>query len=95
MEPAEFGQRVLDWFDAHGRNLLPWQADPTPYRVWVSEIMLQQTQVATVIPYYQRFIAQFPDLQTLAAADLDEVLRLWAGLAITPAPGICTGQRGW
>lgn len=80
MEPAAFGQRVLDWFDAHGRTQLPWQADPAPYRVWVSEIMLQQTQVATVIPYYQRFMAQFPDLQTLAAADLDEVLRQWAGL---------------
>ncbi len=80
MEPAEFAQRVLDWFDAHGRTQLPWQQNPTPYRVWVSEIMLQQTQVATVIPYYQRFMARFPDVAALACAELDEVLRLWAGL---------------
>ncbi|MGB5065731.1 MAG: A/G-specific adenine glycosylase [Candidatus Competibacter sp.] len=80
MEAAEFGRRVLEWFDAHGRKQLPWKEDPTPYRVWVSEIMLQQTQVATVIPYYSRFMARFPDIRTLAAAESDEVLRLWAGL---------------
>ena len=80
MNPAEFARRVLDWFDRHGRKQLPWQENPTPYRVWVSEIMLQQTQAATVIPYYQRFMARFPDLRTLADAELDEVLRLWAGL---------------
>lgn len=80
MNPHEFSQRVLDWFDAHGRNQLPWQDNPTPYRVWVSEIMLQQTQVATVIPYYQRFMARFPAITNLAAAELDEVLQLWAGL---------------
>ena len=80
MNPTELAGRVLDWFDAHGRKQLPWQENPTPYRVWVSEVMLQQTQAATVIPYYQRFMAQFPDLRTLADADLDEVLRLWAGL---------------
>ena len=80
LTPAEFARRVLDWFDAHGRTQLPWQENPTPYRVWVSEIMLQQTQAATVIPYYQRFMARFPDLPALAAAELDEVLRLWAGL---------------
>ncbi|MBE2293613.1 MAG: A/G-specific adenine glycosylase, partial [Phycisphaerales bacterium] len=80
MDPAEFSWRVLEWFDAHGRKQLPWKEDPTPYRVWVSEIMLQQTQVATVIPYYQRFMARFPDIETLAAAESDEVLRLWAGL---------------
>jgi A/G-specific adenine glycosylase len=79
-ESREFGRRVLEWFDAHGRKQLPWQEDPTPYRVWVSEIMLQQTQVATVIPYYQRFMARFPDIGTLAAAEPDEVLRFWAGL---------------
>lgn len=71
---------LLDWFDQHGRKDLPWQADPTSYRVWISEIMLQQTQVATVIPYYQRFLRRFPDAQSLAAATLDEVLHLWAGL---------------
>jgi len=60
--------------------MLPWQINPTPYRVWVSEIMLQQTQVATVIPYYARFMVRFPDIRSLAAAPLDEVLHLWTGL---------------
>ncbi len=73
-------QRVLAWFDDHGRKDLPWQQDPTPYRVWVSEIMLQQTQVATVIPYYQDFMARFPDVSSLATAPLDAVLHLWSGL---------------
>jgi A/G-specific adenine glycosylase len=71
---------LLHWFDAHGRKELPWQRDPTPYRVWVSEIMLQQTQVATVIPYFERFVACFPDVSTLARANRDEVLHLWSGL---------------
>lgn len=71
---------VLAWFDRSGRKHLPWQQDPTPYRVWVSEIMLQQTQVATVIPYYQRFMQRFPDVHALAAAPIDEVLHLWTGL---------------
>ena len=73
-------QAVLDWFDQHGRHDLPWQQQANPYRVWVSEIMLQQTQVTTVIPYYQRFMARFPDVQSLAAADINEVLHLWTGL---------------
>jgi A/G-specific adenine glycosylase len=73
----DFSQRVLAWFDRHGRTDLPWQLDPTPYRVWVSEIMLQQTQVATVIPYYQRFMARFPDVQSLADAEQDQVLHHW------------------
>src|ERR1700735_4216821 len=72
--------RLLAWFDSHGRKSLPWQQNPTPYRVWVSEVMLQQTQVATVIPYYERFMARFPTVQDLAAAPLDEVLHLWARL---------------
>jgi A/G-specific adenine glycosylase len=76
----EFATRLLAWFDRHGRKHLPWQRNPDPYRVWVSEIMLQQTQVAAVIPYFERFMARFPDLATLAAADLDEVLHLWTGL---------------
>lgn len=80
MNPYAFGQRVLDWFDAHGRKQLPWQKNPTPYRVWVSEIMLQQTQVATVIPYYERFMERFPTIRALADATGDEVLALWAGL---------------
>jgi len=71
---------LLAWFDRHGRRDLPWKRPATPYRVWVSEIMLQQTQVATVIPYFQRFMARFPDLPDLAAAPLDEVLALWSGL---------------
>jgi len=64
----EFSERVLDWFDQHGRKDLPWQHPITPYRVWISEIMLQQTQVATVIPYYEKFMSSFPDLESLANA---------------------------
>ena len=75
-----FSARVLDWFDAYGRRDLPWQRDATPYRVWVSEVMLQQTQVQTVIPYYQRFMQAFPDVETLADAPVDRVLALWSGL---------------
>ncbi len=75
-----FAKQVLDWFVTHGRHDLPWQQNPTPYRVWVSEIMLQQTQVATVIPYYQRFMASFPNVHALAAAPMDQVLHLWTGL---------------
>lgn len=75
-----FSSRVLRWFDRHGRKDLPWQQNPTPYRVWVSEIMLQQTQVATVIPYFERFMARFPGLEDLARARLDTVLSLWSGL---------------
>lgn len=71
---------LLAWFDRAGRKDLPWQTDRTPYRVWISEIMLQQTQVATVIPYYRRFMQRFPDVHALAAAPLDEVLHLWTGL---------------
>jgi A/G-specific adenine glycosylase len=80
VDDATFAARVLAWFRTHGRRDLPWQHDPTPYRVWVSEIMLQQTQVATVIPYFERFVARFPTLRALAAAELDEVLALWSGL---------------
>lgn len=72
--------RVLAWFDQHGRKDLPWQLDINPYRVWVSEIMLQQTQVSTVIPYFQRFMQQLPTLEDLARADEDLVLHLWTGL---------------
>ena len=71
---------LLAWHAREGRHHLPWQSEPTPYRVWVSEIMLQQTQVATVIPYYQRFVARFPDVHALADAPVDEVLHLWSGL---------------
>jgi A/G-specific adenine glycosylase len=75
-----FSERVLAWFERHGRHDLPWQQAPDPYRVWVSEIMLQQTQVATVIPYYLRFVQRFPDVQALASAPLDDVLHHWSGL---------------
>lgn len=71
---------LIEWHDRHGRHDLPWQRDRTPYRVWVSEIMLQQTQVATVIPYYERFMARYPDERALAAGSIDDVLHLWSGL---------------
>ncbi len=80
MSKRRFSTRLLAWFEQHGRKDLPWQQNPTPYRVWVSEIMLQQTQVATVIPYFERFMLSFPDVATLAAATQDEVLHHWAGL---------------
>jgi A/G-specific adenine glycosylase len=72
--------RLLAWYDQHGRNDLPWQHPRTPYRVWLSEIMLQQTQVATVIGYFGRFVEALPDIASLAAAPQDDVLALWAGL---------------
>ncbi|AAZ98083.1 A/G-specific adenine glycosylase MutY [Thiobacillus denitrificans ATCC 25259] len=75
-----FASRIIQWQRCHGRHSLPWQATRDPYRIWLSEIMLQQTQVATVIPYYARFVARFPDLPALAAAHEDEVLALWSGL---------------
>ena len=97
-----FASRILAWYDHHGRHDLPWQTDPTPYRVWVSEIMLQQTQVATVIPYFRRFTQRFPDVQALAAAPLDDVLHLWSGLGYyararnlhAAAGRICAGHGG-
>lgn len=77
---SDFAGRLLGWFDRHGRKDLPWQRDVSPYRVWVSEIMLQQTQVATVVPYFNRFMERFTDLQALAGAEQDEVLAHWSGL---------------
>ena len=77
---APFHERLLDWYDIHGRKDLPWQHDISPYHVWLSEIMLQQTQVSTVIPYYLRFITQYGDITSLASAKLDDILALWAGL---------------
>jgi len=75
-----FAGRIVRWQRAHGRSGLPWQNTRDPYRVWLSEIMLQQTQVSTVLDYFARFIARFPDVRALAAAELDEVLALWSGL---------------
>lgn len=77
---AEFSRKLVLWQRRHGRHGLPWQGTRDPYRVWLSEIMLQQTQVAAVIPYYERFLARFPDIGALAAASEDEVLQLWSGL---------------
>jgi len=73
-------QNLLHWYHKYGRHDFPWQKNPTPYRVWISEIMLQQTQVNTVIPYYQRFIKSFPSTKALARADIDTVLSHWSGL---------------
>ena len=77
---TSFADRLLAWFDTHGRKDLPWQQGNDAYRIWVSEIMLQQTQVLTVIPYFERFIESFPTVTALADADLDEVLHHWSGL---------------
>ena len=76
----KFSAQLLEWWDQHGRKDLPWQHPRTAYRVWISEIMLQQTQVKTVIPYFNRFIDRFPDIQSLAAASTDDVLAYWSGL---------------
>ncbi len=78
-EPAQVARRLLDWYGRHGRDL-PWRRQRDPYRIWLSEIMLQQTTVAAVIPYYERFLQTFPSLQSLSRASLDDVIKLWAGL---------------
>lgn len=80
MKHSDFSAAVLQWYDQHGRKNLPWQQQPNAYRVWLSEIMLQQTQVTTVIPYFERFVAAFPTVASLAQATEDEVLHLWTGL---------------
>jgi A/G-specific adenine glycosylase len=78
--PAPFAERLVAWQREHGRHGLPWQRTRDPYRIWLSEVMLQQTQVATVLPYFERFVATFPDVRTLASAPIDRVLEHWAGL---------------
>jgi len=80
MTPEHFQETLLAWYDRFGRKHLPWQQPRTPYRVWISEIMLQQTQVATVERYFRRFVAVFPDVTALARAHPDQVLQLWSGL---------------
>lgn len=80
VSPEQLSKRMLKFYAQHGRKDLPWQQNPTAYRVWVSEIMLQQTQVKTVIPYYQKFMRSFPTLQDLASATIDQVLQHWQGL---------------
>lgn len=102
MSPQQFSEQVLHWFDRHGRKELPWQQNPTPYRVWISEIMLQQTRVATVIPYFKTFMRRFPSVKKLAHAPVDEVLHLWSGLGYyararnlhRAAQVICDTHRG-
>ena len=96
-----FAARLLQWFDHSGRHDLPWQHPRSPYRVWLSEIMLQQTQVQTVIPYFERFLRELPDLRALADADPDRVITLWAGLGyyararnLHKAAQICVQQHG-
>jgi len=93
--------RLLAWYDGHGRHDLPWQSPRTPYRVWLSEIMLQQTQVRTVIPYFERFVEALPTLPSLAAAPLDRVLGLWSGLGyysrarnLHRSAQICVAEHG-
>lgn len=80
MNAKQFAETVLSWYHRHGRHDLPWQKHVTVYRVWVSEIMLQQTQVTTVIPYFKRFMKRFPNVKILAKATIDEVLTYWSGL---------------
>ena len=98
---ADFATRLLAWFDHAGRHDLPWQHPRSPYRVWLSEIMLQQTRVATVIPYFERFTAALPDLPALAAAPQEQVLALWSGLGyyararnLHAAARLCMDQHG-
>ena len=76
----EFSTRLINWYETNGRKDLPWQKRKTPYRVWVSEIMLQQTQVSTAIPYFEKFVKEIPDVKGLSEASLDLVLSLWSGL---------------
>jgi A/G-specific adenine glycosylase len=98
---SSFADRLLRWFDQHGRKDLPWQHPRDAYRVWLSEVMLQQTQVATVVGYFDRFVASLPTLRDLAAADEDTVLALWSGLGyyrrarfLHRAAQICVEQHG-
>src|SRR5687767_13119740 len=78
--PVSFSTRVIRWQRKHGRHDLPWQGTRDAYRIWLSEVMLQQTQVATVLPYFERFLARFPTVADLARAPDDEVMALWSGL---------------
>src|SRR5215475_3956076 len=98
---GDFAPRLLGWFDLHGRKDLPWQHPRTPYRVWLSEVMLQQTQVATVVPYFLRFVAKLADIPALAAAHADDVLALWSGLGyysrarnLQRAAQVCVAEHG-
>ena len=99
--PPTLSERLLDWYRDHGRKDLPWQHPAEPYPVWVSEIMLQQTQVQSVIPYFETFMARFPDVHALAAAPVDEVLHVWSGLGyyararnLHKAAGVVVAEHG-
>ena len=101
MTSQNFTARLLDWYDSYGRHDLPWQKRRNAYRVWIAEIMLQQTQVGTVVPYYRRFMQTFPTLSKLASASLDRVMGCWAGLGyysrarnLHKAAGIIKQQHG-
>ena len=101
MSADRFADDLLAWFDVHGRRDLPWQHPRTPYRVWLSEVMLQQTQVRTVIPYFERFVTALPALASLAEAPLDRVLGIWSGLGyysrarnLHRAAEICVERHG-
>ena len=98
---SAFADRLLDWYRRYGRHDLPWQVEPSLYRTWVSEVMLQQTQVVTVIPYFEKFMQRFPGISTLAETPQDEVMRYWAGLGyysrarnLHSAAGIIAEQHG-
>ncbi len=102
MNETRIAESVVAWYERCGRKDLPWQTDVSPYRVWVSEIMLQQTRVATVVPYFERFMHCFPTLGSLASASEDEVLRHWSGLGYyararnlrKAARAVCEGHDG-
>ncbi len=90
-----FSARLVRWYRRHGRHGLPWQHDRSPYRVWLSEIMLQQTQVGTVIPYFERFVAHYPDVAALAAAGQTTCCIYGLALVITVAHAICIAAHNW
>ncbi len=99
--PPSLSERLLAWYQDHGRKDLPWQHPAAPYPVWISEIMLQQTQVQAVIPYFERFLERFPDVHTLAGAPVDEVLHIWSGLGyyararnLHKAAGVVVDEHG-
>ena len=93
MTITDFATPLIRWHRRQGRHDLPWQGTRDPYRIWLSEIMLQQTQVASVIPYYQRFLERFPTLAVLAAAPVETVMEAWSGLGYYDAHAICTAAR--
>ncbi|MEL0173075.1 MAG: A/G-specific adenine glycosylase, partial [Gammaproteobacteria bacterium] len=76
---SKFSENILKWYKVHGRKDLPWKVND-PYKIWISEIMLQQTQVSTVIPYYKKFVKKYPSLESLSKANYDDLMLLWSGL---------------